>query len=67
MSQLNPVENVWQFTRVIADRLISFLVRSTFGQMVFATDKLKEEGFRPRFGLEHLYREAIGRIWATQE
>jgi hypothetical protein len=47
-----------------SDRLISFarfgnlLVRFTFGQMVFATDKLKEEGFRPRFGLEHLYREA---------
>ena len=40
---------------VIADRLISFArfgnlpVRFTFGQMVFATDKLKEEGFRPRF------------------
>ena len=56
---------------VIADRLISFArfgklpVRFTFGQMVFATDKLKEEGFRPRFGLEHLYREAIGRISAT--
>jgi hypothetical protein len=50
---------------VIADRLISFArfgnlpVRFTFGQMVFATDKLKEEGFRPRFGLENLYREAI--------
>jgi hypothetical protein len=58
---------------VIADRLISFArfgnlpVRFTFGQMVFATDKLKEEGFRPRFGLENLYREAIGRISATQE
>ena len=58
---------------VIADRLISFArfgnlpVRFTFGQMVFATDKLKEEGFRPRFGLEHLDREAIGRISATQE
>jgi hypothetical protein len=35
--------------------------------MVFATDKLKEEGFRLRFGLENLYREAIGRISATQE
>ena len=53
---------------VIADRLISF---ARFGNLpvrfTFGTDKLKEEGFRPRFGLENLYREAIGRISATQE
>jgi nucleoside-diphosphate-sugar epimerase len=52
----------------IADQLVNFVrfgalpVRFTFGQMLFAADKLKGEGFRPRFGLDHLYRQAISRI-----
>ncbi|HEY6981873.1 NAD(P)-dependent oxidoreductase [Reyranella sp.] len=50
---------------MIADRLVSFArfgalpVRFTFGQMLFATNKLKNEGYPPRFGLEQLYRQAI--------
>ena len=53
---------------MIADRLVSFArfgnlpVRFGFGQMFFATDKLKNEGFRARFGLEHLYRQTISQI-----
>jgi nucleoside-diphosphate-sugar epimerase len=53
---------------VIADRLVNFVrfgtlpVRFTFGQMLFATDKLKSEGFWPRFGLEQLYRQVISQI-----
>ncbi len=53
---------------VIADQLVNFArfrtlpVRFAFGQMFFATDKLKNEGFQPRFGLEHLYRQVISQI-----
>ena len=53
---------------VIADRLVNFVrfgtprVRFTFGQMLFATDKLKNEGFQRRFGLEHLYRQVLNRL-----
>ena len=53
---------------VIADWLVNFArfrtlpVRFTFGQMLFATDKLKNEGFRPRFGLQQLYRQVISQI-----
>ena len=56
---------------VIADWLVNFArfrtlpVQFTFGQMLFATDKLKNEGFRPRFGLEQLYRQVISQIRAT--
>jgi hypothetical protein len=52
----------------IADRLVSFArfgalpTRYPYGQMFFATDKLENEGYRPRFGLEQLYRQAISRI-----
>ena len=58
---------------VIADRLLSFVrfgnlpARFGFGQMFFATNKLKAEGFRLRFGLEHLYRKAIGQVSATRK
>jgi nucleoside-diphosphate-sugar epimerase len=53
---------------MIADRLVHFArfgtapARFTFGQMLFATDKLKKEGFCRRFGLEHLYRQAFQRL-----
>jgi nucleoside-diphosphate-sugar epimerase len=52
----------------IADRLVNFArfrtlpVRFTFGQMLFPTDKLKNEGFRPYLGLEQLYRQVISQI-----
>ncbi|HEY2756636.1 MAG TPA: hypothetical protein VGJ01_12950 [Pseudolabrys sp.] len=45
-------------------RFRTLSVRYPFGRMVFATDKLKNEGFRPRFGLDQLYRQAIDRISA---
>jgi nucleoside-diphosphate-sugar epimerase len=57
---------------VIADTLMTFArfrtlpVRYPFGRMVFAADKLKREGFRPRFGLDQLYRQAIDRIAAKR-
>lgn len=53
---------------MIADRLVNFArfgalpVRFPFGQMLFATDKLKNEGYSPRFGLDQLYRRAIRRM-----
>ncbi|HEY6831449.1 MAG TPA: nucleoside-diphosphate sugar epimerase, partial [Pseudolabrys sp.] len=57
---------------VIADHLVNFArfrtlpVRFSYGQMVFATDRLKNEGFRPRFGLEQFYRQVIGQLSAAQ-
>jgi nucleoside-diphosphate-sugar epimerase len=56
----------------IADHLVNFArfrtlpVRFSYGQMVFATDRLKNEGFRPRFGLEQFYRQVIGQLSAAQ-
>ena len=56
----------------IADRLVNFArfrappVRFTFGQMLFSTDKLKNEGFRSSCGLEQLYRQVISQILQTQ-
>jgi nucleoside-diphosphate-sugar epimerase len=55
---------------VLADALVTFArfrtlpVRYPFGRMVFAADKLKRDGFRPRFGLDQLYHQAIDRIAA---
>jgi nucleoside-diphosphate-sugar epimerase len=55
-----------------ADALMTFArfrtlpIRYPFGRMMFATDKLKNEGFQPRFGLEQLYRQAIGQIAAKR-
>lgn len=56
----------------VVDQLVTFArfrtlpARFGFGQMLFATDKLKGEGYRHPFGLEQLYRQAISRIAGTR-
>lgn len=49
-------------TAMTCARFRNFPIRFGFGHMFFSTSKLMDEGFRRRFGLEHLYREAIGQI-----
>jgi nucleoside-diphosphate-sugar epimerase len=49
-----------------AARFRTLPLRYAYGSMLFATDKLRNEGFRPRHGLEQLYRRAIGQIAAKR-
>jgi nucleoside-diphosphate-sugar epimerase len=56
----------------LADALMTFArfrtlpVRYSFGRMIFATDKLAHDGFRPRSGLDQLYRQAVDQIAAQR-